>query len=132
MRVESEAALLGVVFTETGVMTGAPYRVRDATHWAFAGTGLATATSLARRACTAAARAGPRATRPTRSRPARRRAWSAWPKGRTSTTAVPSCRIYETPSGGAVFSAGSIAWPSAILVDDCVSQITANVLRRFS
>ncbi len=25
---------------------------------------------------------------------------------------------YETPGGGAVFSAGSIAWPSAILVDD--------------
>ena len=38
---------------------------------------------------------------------------------------------YETPSGGAVFSAGSIAWPSAILVDDSVSRITANVLRRF-
>ena len=38
---------------------------------------------------------------------------------------------YETSSGGAVFSAGSIAWASAILVDDCVSQITANVLRRF-
>ena len=25
---------------------------------------------------------------------------------------------YETASGGAVFSAGSIAWPSAILIDD--------------
>ena len=40
MRVESEAALLGVVFTETGIMTGAPFRVRNADHWAFAGTGL--------------------------------------------------------------------------------------------
>jgi N,N-dimethylformamidase len=38
---------------------------------------------------------------------------------------------YETAAGGAVFSASSIAWPSAILVDDCVSRITANVLRRF-
>jgi hypothetical protein len=38
---------------------------------------------------------------------------------------------YETVSSGAVFSAGSIAWPSAILVDDTVSRITANVLRRF-
>ena len=32
--------LLGVVFTRTGIMTGAPYRVLDAAHWAFAGTGL--------------------------------------------------------------------------------------------
>ena len=40
MRVESEAALLGVVFTETGIMTGAPFRVLNAKHWAFDGTGL--------------------------------------------------------------------------------------------
>ena len=30
----------GVVFTETGIMTGAPFRVLDAAHWAFEGTGL--------------------------------------------------------------------------------------------
>ncbi len=46
-------------------------------------------------------------------------------------TAAPSSTYYETSSGGAVFSAGSIAWPSAILVDACVSRITANVLERF-
>ena len=38
---------------------------------------------------------------------------------------------YETASGGAVFSVGSIAWPSAILVDEYVSQITANALHGF-
>ena len=37
MRVESEAKLLGVVFTETGIMTGAPYRVLNADHWALRG-----------------------------------------------------------------------------------------------
>ena len=42
MRHESEANLLGVVFTPAGAMTGAPYRVVDATHWVFAGTGLKT------------------------------------------------------------------------------------------
>ena len=40
MRVESEANLLGVVFSETGIMTGAPYRVLNADHWAFDGTNL--------------------------------------------------------------------------------------------
>src|SRR5437660_22884 len=39
---ESEANLLGVVFTPAGAMTGAPYRVLDGAHWAFAGTGLTT------------------------------------------------------------------------------------------
>ena len=38
--VESEANLLGVVFDPAGIMTGAPYRVVDGSHWAFAGTGL--------------------------------------------------------------------------------------------
>src|SRR5262245_63784578 len=37
---ESEANLLGVVFSYTGVMTSAPYRVLDESHWDLAGTGL--------------------------------------------------------------------------------------------
>ena len=37
---ESEAALLGVVFDDRGVMTSAPYEVIDDTHWALQGTGL--------------------------------------------------------------------------------------------
>ena len=39
--------------------------------------------------------------------------------------------IYQTHSGGAAFAAGSITWPSSILVDKSVSQITSNVLRQF-
>src|SRR3978361_693652 len=41
-RHESEANLLGVVFDPRGIMTGAPYRVLDGSHWVFAGTGLRT------------------------------------------------------------------------------------------
>ncbi|MDB5336112.1 MAG: hypothetical protein JWN70_1731, partial [Planctomycetaceae bacterium] len=39
--------------------------------------------------------------------------------------------IYETATGGSVFSTGSITWISSLLVDEPVSQITANVLRTF-
>jgi N,N-dimethylformamidase len=39
--------------------------------------------------------------------------------------------FYTTPSGGAVFSAGSLNWTLACPIDGAVSQITANVLRRF-
>ena len=38
---------------------------------------------------------------------------------------------FETPSGGAVFSVGSICYPSSLPVDEGVSKVTANVLRRF-
>jgi hypothetical protein len=40
--------------------------------------------------------------------------------------------IHETPGGGAVFAAGSITWPASILVDEAVSKITSNVLRKFA
>jgi hypothetical protein len=40
--------------------------------------------------------------------------------------------MIEPAGRGAVFSAGSINWVSSILVDDAVSQITRNVLTRFS
>ena len=42
--------------------------------------------------------------------------------------------FFETPRGGAVFSTGSIAWPSALAhngYDNNVARITGNVLRRF-
>src|SRR5439155_7777988 len=37
---ESEACLFGVVYDDRGIMTAAPFRVVDETHWAFEGTGL--------------------------------------------------------------------------------------------
>ena len=43
--------------------------------------------------------------------------------------------FYETPSGGAVFSTGSISWCGSLLWnggDNNVSKITENVLRRFA
>ena len=39
--------------------------------------------------------------------------------------------LYQTESGGAVFSAGSLCWTLSIPVDEGVSKVTANVLRRF-
>jgi hypothetical protein len=39
--------------------------------------------------------------------------------------------IFDTPSGGQVFSAGSINYVASLPVDQNISRITANVLRRF-
>ena len=43
--------------------------------------------------------------------------------------------FFETQTGGAVFSTGSIAWCGALLTDggdNAVARITENVLRRFA
>ena len=39
---------------------------------------------------------------------------------------------FETASGGAVFSTASINWICSLPIDDSVSRITTNVIRRFS
>jgi N,N-dimethylformamidase beta subunit-like, C-terminal len=131
MRAESEANLLGVVFTETGVMTSAPYRVLDDGHWAFEGTGLKNgdlfgAASLHMR-CPGGA-SGHETDKVSPSSPA---GLHKLAKGTNIDDGGAEMACYETPSGGAVFAAGSITWPSSILVDPAVSRITANVLRRY-
>jgi len=39
--------------------------------------------------------------------------------------------IYELPGGGTVSAVGSITYPASLLVDDAISRITGNVVRRF-
>ena len=128
---QSEANLLGVVFDDKGIMTGAPYRVVDETHWAFEGTGLKNdevfgAKSLHMR-CPGGA-SGHETDKVSASSPP---GLSRLAKGMNIDNGGADMITYETPSGGAVFSVGSIAWPSAVLIDDAVSGITANVLNRF-
>ena len=131
MRVESEAALLGVVFTETGIMTGAPYRVLDASHWAFDGTGLADGELFGQASLHRRCPGGASAHETDKISPSSPAGTVCLAKGTNIDEGGAELSYYETRNGGAVFSAGSIAWPSAILVDDCVSQITANVIKKF-
>jgi N,N-dimethylformamidase len=130
MRVESEAALLGVVFTETGIMTGAPFRVLNAKHWAFAGTGLNDDELFGQASLHRRCPGGASGHETDKISPNSPPGVVCLAKGTNVDEGGAELAYYATPSGGAVFSAGSIAWPSSILVDDCVSQITANVLWR--
>src|SRR6185295_742588 len=130
-RHESEANLLGVVFNPAGIMTAAPYRVIDDTHWAFEGTGLMNGDlfgepSLHRR-CPGGA-SGHETDKISAHSPKDVRILA---EGTNPDNGGAHLVIYDTPSGGQVFSVGSITWPSSILVDDAVSKITANVIRRF-
>jgi hypothetical protein len=131
-RVESEAHLLGVAYSETGVMTAAPYRVLAADHWAFAGTGVAAGdlfgqASLHERIPGGAS--GHETDKRSDSSPA---GVELLAKGTNPDDGGAEMVAFQTPAGGAVFSAGSICWPASVLVDPVVSRVTANVLRRFS
>lgn len=131
MRHESEASLLGVVFTPAGAMTGAPYRVRDAGHWAFEGTGLHDGDLFGERClhqrCPGGA-SGHETDKVSASSPDGVRVLA---KGTNPDDGGAEMVTFDTPGGGAVFSAGSINYVASLPVDEQVSRITANVLRRF-
>lgn len=128
---ESEANLLGVVCTDAGIMTAAPYRVIDSKHWAFRGTGLRQGdlfghASLHER-CSGGA-SGHETDKMSASSP---QGTVLLAKGENPDDGGAEMVTYETPSGGAVFSTGSITYTASLLVDDQISRITRNVLERF-
>lgn len=127
---ESEAALLGVAFSYAGIMTAAPYRVvRE--HWTLAGTGLQVGdifgqASLHERISGGAS--GHETDKRTANSPA---GTILLAKGLNPDNGGAEMVYYETASGGAVFSVGSITYVASLLVDPAVSRITSNVLTRF-
>ncbi len=131
VRHESEASLLGVVFTPSGAMTGAPYQTIDADHWVFEGTGLKNGelfgeASLHKR-CPGGA-SGHETDKRSASSPANTHVLA---RGLNPDDGGAEMVIFDTPSGGQVFSVGSINYVASLPVDDAISRITANVVRRF-
>ncbi|MGE0610145.1 MAG: N,N-dimethylformamidase beta subunit family domain-containing protein [Pirellulales bacterium] len=131
MRGEPSAKLLGVAYSHAGYQSGAPYRVLDETHWAFAGTGLNRDDlfghfSLHER-CPGGASAH-ELDKICADSPANLRHLA---RGDNPEESGADLVTFDTPSGGAVFSTGSLCWTLSIAVDEGVSQVTANVLRKF-
>jgi hypothetical protein len=131
MRRESEANLLGVVFSPAGAMTGAPYRVLDGSHWAFERTGLRTGDVFGERClhqrCPGGASGHETDKVSATSPPGVRRL----AKGLNTDNGGADMVTFDTPTGGAVFSVGSINYVASLPVDEFLSRVTANVLRRF-
>jgi hypothetical protein len=105
--------------------------VVDPTHWVFEGTGLRQGDIFGRnslhRRCEGGA-SGHETDKLSPSSPANAQLLA---QGLNANQGGADMIYYPTPSGGEVFAAGSITWVPCVLVDDAVSQITANVLRRF-
>jgi len=130
-RLESEANLLGVVCSETGIMTAAPYKTIDSAHWVFEGTGLRNGDLFGAKTLHERIPGG------ASGHETDKRSASSPPdtillaKGVNPDDGGSEMVMIERENSGAVFSVGSITWVSALLVDDAVSTITRNVIRRF-
>lgn len=128
---ESEANLLGVVFTEKGIMTAAPYACLEPAHWVFTGTGLDKGDlfgELSQHERIPGGASGHETDKMSPSSPANTQLLA---KGTNPEEGGADMTIYDTDSGGAVFSVGSITWSACVLVDPYISRITSNVINRF-
>lgn len=130
-RQESEANLLGVVFTYPGIMTAAPYEVKDADHWCFAGTGLKNGDRFGEKSLHQRVPGGASGHETDKVSPQSPTNVRILAKGLNPDDGGAEIVIHQPSGGGAVFSVGSICWPASILVDDAVSKITENVLMQF-
>lgn len=128
---ESEASLLGVVWTESGVMTAAPYEVRDASHWAFAGTGLKNGDLFGQASLHERIHGGASGHETDKLSPHSPPGAAILAKGTNPENGGAEMVCFETAGGGAVFSAGSISYVHSLLVDEPLSRLTANVVARF-
>ena len=130
-RHESEANLLGVQFTKTGIMTSAPYRTIDAAHWVFEGTGLKTDDlfgSECQHERIPGGASGHETDKMNEHTPSNTHLLA---KGTNIDDGGAEMVIHEPDGGGAVFSTGSITYAASLLVSEEVSRVTANVIRRF-
>jgi hypothetical protein len=128
---ESEANLLGVVCTETGIMTSAPYRVLDAGHWIFAKTGVRNGDLFGEKTLHERVPGGASGHETDKRSPSSPKNTLLLAKGTNPDEGGSEIVIHEPGGGGAVFSVGSITWCSALFTDDVVSRVTRNVLEKF-
>ena len=114
---ESEANLLGVVFDPRGIMTGAPYRVIEETHWIYAGTGLRTGDHFGEKSLHMRCPGGASGHETDKISPNSPQHLTLLAKGLNPDDGGAEMVVFDTPSGGgSVFAVGSICWPSCLPV----------------
>tara|TARA_R110002096_G_scaffold101547_9_gene224593 strand:- start:12503 stop:14047 length:1545 start_codon:yes stop_codon:yes gene_type:complete len=129
--IETPDHLLGLAYSHAGFQSGAPYRVLDDSHWIFAGTALKNGDLFGHKSLHERCPGGASAHELDKIGPNAPSSLVHLAKGYEQNGAGADLVFIETPSGGAVFSTGSLTWTLSLPIDDQVSTVTANVLRRF-
>jgi N,N-dimethylformamidase len=130
--VEPESLLLGVGSSLSGAMTSAPYKVLKSNHWIFEGTALKDGDLFGTENQLAYMPGGASGHETDKIDASSPKSTELLAKGTNPDEGGAEITYYETPTNGAVVSVGSITWGQSILVDDNVSAVTANVIRRFT
>ncbi|WP_417376968.1 N,N-dimethylformamidase beta subunit family domain-containing protein [Gimesia maris] len=130
-RQESEANLLGVVFSFAGIMTGAPYRVVDERHWCFEGTKLKNDDLFGTESQHMRIPGGASGHETDKISPSSPADVQLLAQGTNPDEGGADMIHYQAASGGEVFSVGSICWITSMLVDENISKISRNVIDRF-
>lgn len=125
-----EARLLGVAFTDPGVMTSAPYSVLEPEHWVLEGTGLKQGESFGEKSQHERVPGGASGHETDKVTPSSPKQVQVIARGENPDRGGAEM-VYMDIGNGAVFSTGSITWVTSLFPDENVSCITANVLRRF-
>jgi hypothetical protein len=126
-----ESELLGISYTRTGLMTGAPYRVISPEHWVFEGTNLKAGDifgiNSSHTRCPGGA-SGHELDKRDKFSPENLELLA---KGTNPDDSGAEMVFFKTESNGMVFSVGSISYPCSLNVDPGISKVTENVFRRF-
>ena len=128
---ESPAALLGVVFEESGIATGAPFTVTDESSWIYAGTNLHNGDTFGTATLHERCPGGASGHETDKRSPSTPGGAQFVARGQNKDNGGAEIATIDWPSGGRVFSVGSITWPSCVMVDSNISRITRNVLEEF-
>ena len=126
----SEAALLGVAFTDPGAMSAAPYRVVQPDHWVFAHTGLRKDDLFGERSLVERVPGGASGHETDKITPASPKGITLLAKGTNRNEGGAEMVCFDL-GAGSVFSVGSITWVACLFPDKNVSRVTRNVIEHF-
>jgi hypothetical protein len=129
--VESEGNLTGLVTTDAGIMTAAPYRVLNQDHWVFTGTNLTNGDLFGTESLHERVHGGASGHETDKLSAYAPKETVHLAKGTNVEDGGADMVIYELDNGGKVFSVGSITWVASLFPDPYVPAITKNVIDRF-
>lgn len=129
--VSPESELLGISYTRSGLMTGAPYRVISSEHWIFEETGLNAGDLFGIKSSHTRCPGGASGHEMDKRDGYSPENLELVAKGTNADNSGAEMITFKTSSNGMVFSVGSISYPCSLNVDQGISKVTENVFRRF-
>ena len=130
LRGDAPHELLGIGYTHAGFQTAAPYRVINSSHPVFQGTGLLPGNLFGHQSLHERCPGGASAHELDTIHDGSPANLEHLAKGTNPQESGADLILYQTESGGQVFSVGSLCWTLALPIDDIISTITSNVLRQ--